>query len=262
MKKNLLAILKYFNFNNTKFTPLHKIQFPFFNYTNDILTKINKNSTNKINQDNSDKLKLLKYNLSKINLRNNKISDPEDPLVLVNKERSLPSDFIPKDLIVPNIPFSFQEDLPKKKLKRIAAYAIENLFAAAADIGLKLVGISGYRSYQRQQSIFTVNSAKKGDFLANQYSAKPGHSEHQTGLAMDVSSASVDYRLITEFGETKEGEWLKENAANFGFIIRYPQGKEDITGYQYEPWHLRYIGIKHAIKISKNNLTLEDYLSG
>lgn len=181
--------------------------------------------------------------------------------VLVNKDRALPVEYIPQDLVVPNIPFSFSEDLPKKKMRKEAAHAVERLFAQAERDGLQLTGVSAYRSYQRQQEIFDRNSKIKGEAEANKVSARPGESEHQTGLAIDVSAPSVNYQLVEAFGETKEGKWLRENAHKYGFIIRYPEGKEKTTGYQYEPWHLRYVGQKAAWTITTKGLTLEEYIS-
>lgn len=188
------------------------------------------------------------------------IANPDDLLVLVNKRRSLPPDYVPPDLVVPNVPFPFKEDDPKKQMRAEAARALEQLFAAAKEAGLELYAQSGYRSYERQRAIFAFNAARKGEEVANMTSAYPGQSEHQTGLAMDVTSPKVGYDLIEEFGETPEGKWLAEHAARYGFIIRYPKGKEHITGYSYEPWHLRYVGVEHAQHIMANNLTLEEYL--
>ncbi|CAH2215377.1 D-alanyl-D-alanine carboxypeptidase family protein [Tepidibacter aestuarii] len=187
------------------------------------------------------------------------VLNPSDTLVIVNKKNSLPSDYVPKNLVVPNVPFPFQEFHSKKLMRQDAASALEELFKKAEQDGINLYATSGYRSYDRQKSIFDSNSKKYGIEKANQFSARPGESEHQTGLAMDVTSPSVNYRLTQIFGETKEGIWLKENAAQFGFIIRYPKGKEGITGYQYEPWHLRYVGDEVAKEITNQNITLEEY---
>lgn len=181
--------------------------------------------------------------------------------VLVNKEHALPAGYEPPDLTVPDIPFSFTEDLPKKRMRKEAATAMENLFAQAEREGLDLAGVSAYRSYRRQAEIFAYNAKAIGETEANRVSARPGESEHQTGLAIDVSSPSVGYQLSKKFAETTEGRWLKTNAHRHGFIIRYPQNKEEITGYQYEPWHLRYVGKKIAAEIYQNGLTLEEYFS-
>lgn len=191
----------------------------------------------------------------------NVITNPDDILVLVNKQNSLPEDYEPSDLVAPNIPLSFDEDLPKRYVRREAAAALEQLFAAAKAENIELLGASGYRSYDRQEAIFASNVAQKGEEAARKVSAVAGQSEHQTGLAMDVTSKYVGFDLIEEFGETKEGIWLKENAHKYGFIIRYPKGKEAITGYSYEPWHIRFVGKDVAAAIYQNGYTFEEYLS-
>ncbi|MBY6035957.1 M15 family metallopeptidase [Fictibacillus nanhaiensis] len=188
------------------------------------------------------------------------IQNLDDLLIVANKERNLPEDYEPKDLVIPNVPFPFKEDLPKKQLREEAARAVEELFKDAQTQGLQLLAQSGYRSYETQVSIFAYNANQYGEEQANQTSAQPGQSEHQTGLSLDVTSPEVNYELVEKFGETKEGKWLAENAHQYGFIIRYLKGKENITGYEYEPWHLRYVGVKHAKEIHNKGITLEEYL--
>ena len=146
--------------------------------------------------------------------------------------------------------------LPGALLK---AMITETMFAAAKEDGIELAGVSGYRSYARQKAIFEANVQKKGEQEANRVSAYPGQSEHQTGLTMDVSSKSVNYALEEEFGESKEGKWLAEHAHEYGFIIRYPKDKEDVTGYVYEPWHIRYVGKELAAAVYESGLTLEEF---
>jgi len=189
------------------------------------------------------------------------ISDPNDSLVLVNKLNSLSHDYIPNDLVTPNILFSFTEDSPKKKMRKEAAQALEELFNQAEQEQILLLGASGYRSYDQQAQIFARNYVRSGA-EANQFSARPGESEHQTGLAMDVTCAAVNNQLTQSFGDTLEGQWLINNASEFGFIIRYPKGGEKITGYQYEPWHIRYVGKSAAKQITENGWTLEQYTKG
>jgi D-alanyl-D-alanine carboxypeptidase len=188
------------------------------------------------------------------------VTNVNDTLVLVNKRRNLPSTYIPQNLVVPDVPFPFTEDLPKKQMQQVAATALEKLFAQAEQDNIPLFAQSGYRSYARQEAIFASNVNKMGEEEASRVSAHPGQSEHQTGLAMDVTSPAVGYQLIERFGETEAGIWLKEHAHEFGFIIRYPQGQEAITGYSYEPWHLRYVGKEHATNIHEQNVTLEEYM--
>lgn len=182
--------------------------------------------------------------------------------ILVNKKRNLPSDYVPNDLIVPDVPFSFSGNSPKKQMRKEAANALESLFEAAEDDGISLKAVSGYRSYATQKGIFDNNAKNKGEEVANRTSARPGQSEHQTGLAMDISSASVGYALEESFGETKEGKWLAKHSVDHGFIIRFLKGKESITGYSYEPWHVRYVGKEVAKDITKKNVTFEQYMEG
>ncbi|MGM8214758.1 M15 family metallopeptidase [Bacillaceae bacterium W0354] len=187
------------------------------------------------------------------------VDNPNSINVIVNKNRKLPDGFVPPNLVEPNVPFSFSGQDEKRQLQEVAARALEELFEAAKEDGIELFAVSGYRSYDRQYSIYNWNVNNYGQAHADQYSAKPGHSEHQTGLTMDVSAAVVSYQLIEDFGKTDEGLWLEQNAHKHGFVIRYPEGKSDITGYSYEPWHLRYFGTETATEIFESGLTVEEY---
>ncbi|SEB09013.1 D-alanyl-D-alanine carboxypeptidase [Thalassobacillus cyri] len=187
------------------------------------------------------------------------VKEPHAITVVVNKNRKLPEGFEPKNLTVPEVPFPFDEFHQKKQLRLEAAEALEELFRGAKQDGVELVAASGYRSYERQKQIYQNNVSQNGKEHANQFSAKPGTSEHQTGLAMDVTSAAAAFKLEQSFIETKEGKWLEDNAHEYGFIIRYPEGKSDITGYAYEPWHLRYVGIETATEIHQEQETLEEF---
>lgn len=189
-------------------------------------------------------------------------TDPKSITVLVNKELPLlPKDFVPEDLVVPNVLFSIKYFDEKKQMRSEAAKALEELFQGATQDNMTLYAISGYRSYLRQYDIFTSNIRKQGLEHTKQYSATPGYSEHQTGLSIDVSAKSANNRLDSSFAETLEGKWLAENAYLYGYIIRYPDGKSDITGYAYEPWHIRYVGKPLATYLYENDLTLEEYYS-
>lgn len=179
---------------------------------------------------------------------------------VVNKEYGLPEDYKPEDLVVPNVPFSFSGTLEKSYLRKEAREALERLFNLAKKEGIQLNAVSGFRSYDYQKKLYANNVKRKGQEHTDRFSAKPGHSEHQTGLTMDVSSKSANNELELTFANTKEGKWLKENAHRAGFIIRYPKGKESITGYAYEPWHIRYVG-DIAESIYKKKLTLEEYMN-
>lgn len=185
--------------------------------------------------------------------------DPASITVYVNKEYNLPKDYVPDDLVQPNIPFDTSGYAERKLLRKEAADAIEKLFEAANKAGYTLYGISGYRSYKRQKEIFLNNIIRKGKEHTLKYSAAPGTSEHQTGLAMDVSAKSVRYKLVTAFAYSDEGKWLSEHAHEYGFIIRYPKDRSEKTGYAYEPWHIRYVGKDLADYLYTNNLTLDEY---
>lgn len=184
---------------------------------------------------------------------------PSSKTVLVNRVYLLPSNYVPANLVEPNVKFSFTYSSDKRKLRKVAATALEELFAAGEKKGIVLYGVSGYRSYARQKQIYDKNIATRGQTATDAVSAKPGSSEHQTGLTIDVSAKSVNYRLDQSFGDTKEGKWLAKNAHLYGFIIRYPYGKTKITGYSYEPWHIRFVGKAVATYLYENELTLEEY---
>lgn len=180
-------------------------------------------------------------------------------LILVNKNRSIDQAYKPGDLTAIRY-FSPDRSKEGRYLRKEAAEQFHKLVEAASEEGYTLAMTTAYRSYGFQQILWDNYVAKEGEEAAAKYSAKPGQSEHQTGLAVDVSSPSVDYQLIEEFGKSKEGIWLSGNAHRFGFILRYPKGKEEVTGYQYEPWHFRYVGNAVAKEIYENDLTLEEYL--
>ncbi len=188
------------------------------------------------------------------------VKNTEDMLVLVNKRRNLPSDYKPKDLVVPKVSFSFKEDLEKRYLREEAALGLEELFEEAEKNNHILYAVSGYRSYNTQKGVFDRKEKSVGFEKANQLVAFPGQSEHQTGLAMDISSKSANLSLEEVFGQVPEGIWVKENAHKFGFIIRYPKEATEITGYSYEPWHIRYVGKEVATEIYEKNVTLEEFL--
>lgn len=188
------------------------------------------------------------------------VANPTSISVLVNKSFALPNPYAPKDLIEVNVAFIYPEPSEKRYMREEAASALVKLFKAADAEGLPLAGVSGYRSYQTQTALYNRYVDKDGEAAANKYSAKPGQSEHQTGLAIDVTGANGKCPATDCFGATQEAKWLKSHSAEWGFIIRYPKGKESVTGYQYEPWHLRYVGVDMARDIAKQGITLEEYL--
>ena len=156
-------------------------------------------------------------------------------VILVNKTYGLPKTYNPK-------------------VNNEAYNALKKMQADASTLGLDLSLVSGYRSYERQNTLYSDYVKKDGEEKANTYSAKPGHSEHQTGLAFDIG------KVDSSFAGTDEALWIEENAHLYGFIVRYPKDKSDITGYIYEPWHVRYLGIDTATKVKQSGLCLEEYL--
>ncbi len=181
-------------------------------------------------------------------------------LKLVNKSNSIDANYEPNDLVIPSIRFGNIGNMMVQYMRRDAAVELEQLFKAAKKEGLNLVAISGYRSYDYQETVYSNEVNSVGEIQANRYVAKPGQSEHQTGLAMDV--LSDEYMSLDEgFENTAAFKWLDKNMSKFGFILRFPKGKERITGYGYEAWHLRYVGIEAATEIMDNGITLEEYLS-
>ena len=190
------------------------------------------------------------------------VSNGDSKLVLVNKNYALDSSYAPSDLVLPNVLALGHEQNKTIYLREEASQHLEQLFSAAEqEAGLIFLARSGYRSYETQVSLYQRYVDQNGQEDADRFSARAGHSEHQTGLAIDVTADSVNGQLTTEFGKTAEGIWLKDNAHRFGYIIRYLEGRESETGYQYEPWHIRYVGVEAATEIYQNNWILEQYLN-
>ncbi len=187
------------------------------------------------------------------------LTEPDSPWVIVNKQHLLPSSYAPNDLTAPDVKLRESSDTPNMQLRQEAAGQLEKLFAAASQAGHSLLLASGYRSYATQRQTYNNYVAQDGQAAADRYSAKPGASEHQAGWAADL--ATTDWKCYLEicFGQTAAGQWLDAHADEFGFIIRYQDGKEAITGYQYEPWHLRYVGTDLASKVTAAGQVLEEY---
>lgn len=173
--------------------------------------------------------------------------------VLVNKQYYLSPDAVPK---LKNIPGAFAVN----NNFRAHPLAVDNFInmakAMEKETGMKVLVTSAYRSYEYQNTLFNNYASRDGIEAANKYSAKAGESEHQTGLALDLVKPGVS---MVDFGFTKEYIWISENASKYGFIVRYPQGKEHITGYLYEPWHLRYLGVNLANQVKDSGLTYDEY---
>ncbi len=178
------------------------------------------------------------------------IDDPTSIWVVVNKKRPLPSGFGPSDLVAIG---------NGEQMRSPGAKALSELLKDANLAGNPMVVISGYRSYGTQTSLYNSYVRKDGVSGADRYSARPGHSEHQTGLVADVGNPNGTCSLDICFGNTPAGKWLKDNSTKYGLIIRYPDGKESLTGYQYEPWHIRFVGVELAQELAKNNQTMEQF---
>lgn len=172
---------------------------------------------------------------------------------LVNRQHAISKNFVPVTRKV-NGPGMSQT------MRADAAAALEEMFAAAKEDGINLAIVSGYRSYSKQSAIYGRKKAENGQEAADRVSARPGTSEHQLGLAMDLAKKGST-QLNTAFGKTKEGQWVTANAHRFGFIVRYLEGYEDVTGYMYEPWHVRYVGKEHAEALFESALPMEWYMS-
>lgn len=163
-------------------------------------------------------------------------------ILIVNKEYHLPSTYAPGESAEARSEFN-------------------NMISKAKLEGYNLTAFSTYRSYTYQKGLFDRYVKNNGVKAANRFSARAGESEHQTGLAFDVGEIGKEKQWVNPtFGNTTAGKWVAQNAHNFGFIIRYPAEKESITGYIYEPWHLRYLGIDVATEVYTSGLTLEEYL--
>jgi D-alanyl-D-alanine carboxypeptidase len=172
------------------------------------------------------------------------VPDPTDLLQLTNKHFYLPEDYVPEDLI----------SVGSTKMRKEPGEAAQALIDAAAAEGHTLWSQSGYRSFDLQTQLYNGYSARDGSEAADTYSARPGHSEHQAGLATDLNT------ITDAFGDTPEGKWVAEHCWEYGFIIRYTRENTDITLYKYEPWHIRYIGKEAAQTMHDEGIaTFEEY---
>lgn len=183
-------------------------------------------------------------------------SDPYSLLVVANKKYALDYYFEPTDLRVVNATGNRTH-----YLRDCAASALESMFAAAAQEGITLVTCSSYRSASYQASLYNNYVAMYGTATADTISARPGYSDHQTGLAADIGDHDQATVFTQAMENTVEGQWLYAHAHEYGFILRYPKGKEWITGYSFEPWHYRYVGVEYATAIYNvsPDCTLEEY---
>ncbi len=188
-----------------------------------------------------------------------------ESLLLVNKENTIDDEFEPEDLV--DITYT-RSDRPKEKMNRTAEMALQAFLGEAYALGYDDVTVtSGYRSYAKQSSLYNYYISQEMDSgksreeavaAVNKYSAIPGTSEHHTGLCVDMHNLSSAQQ---KFGNTEAGKWLAANAHRFGFILRYPADKVEITGYMYEPWHFRFVGLEHATAIYESGMSLEEYMA-
>lgn len=181
----------------------------------------------------------------------NTVSNTNNADMLINKYNKLPSNYKPA-LVQIDSKFTTKP----WQVTAITKTNFEKMANDALGVNLKILVSSAYRTYQQQLNLYNNYVKTSGQIAADNFSARPGHSEHETGLTIDVKNANIKYN---QFGTTPEFIWLKDNAHRYGFIIRYPEGKTNITGYEYEPWHIRYVGQQPAMIIYTKNITLEEY---
>lgn len=180
--------------------------------------------------------------------------------VIVNKQHPLePATYVPDDLRLPDVP----QRIPgatEMRMRASAATALEKLFSAADTDNISILISTAYRSYSYQSTLYNGYVSSQGQAAADKQSARPGYSEHQTGWAVDIRAQSGTCPLETCFGKLAEGKWLAQNAYKYGFILRYPEGKRTVTGYEYEPWHFRYVGTYLTKQMHKTGVeTLEEF---
>lgn len=188
------------------------------------------------------------------------LESPTSIWVIANKSRPLPADYRPADLLQPNVPILDSKSRDEMSVRGTIAKPLETMLADAAAEGINLRLASGFRSYDLQQTYYESYVRTYGQAEADRFSARPGTSEHQTGLVVDLSTIGSSCYLDACFATEPGGKWVAENGHKYGFIVRYPESKESITGYIYEPWHLRYVGMDLAAEVNKQGgVTLEEF---
>ena len=183
--------------------------------------------------------------------------DPASLWVVVNKQRPLtPLDYVPADLVDVPVPHVFEP-----RLRQAASVDALAMFAAiTAETGLRLQSQSAYRGFEAQTRVYNQGVDARGEASADASIARPGYSEHQTGLAVDIASLPAECALSACFAETPHGQWLRQNAWRFGYLLRYPADKVAVTGYEFEPWHFRYVGGDLATEMHRTGATtLEEF---
>lgn len=199
-----------------------------------------------------------KYSLIEKEIINLLSSNHDQLTTIINRDVSLSKDYIPEDLTTPNINLVGYTDEPRSKVRKVMENDLTNMFTDANSSGLNLFLLCGYRSYSEQEYLYNEELKNTNEDYTDLV-AQPGHSEHQLGLAIDVTIPDLSFFLDESFEESDSFLWLKDNSHKYGFILRYPKGKENITGYSYEPWHFRYVGNKIiSTYCYENDLTLEE----
>jgi len=191
------------------------------------------------------------------------LDDPDSIWIVVNKRRPLnPKTYAPK-LVQPNLQLRSNITTVERQVQPVTATALDKLSAAAKTDGITLTLESGYRSYDFQVNLYNHYVSVQGQAVADSQSARPGYSEHQTGLAADLGGITKPACNVEDcFKDTPEGQWIAANAYKFGFVIRYPEGKQDVTGYIYEPWHLRYVGVDLSEEMHRvSAATMEEFFN-
>jgi LAS superfamily LD-carboxypeptidase LdcB len=186
---------------------------------------------------------------------------PSDLLRLVDKDHALPDDYVPPDLVTLDPKDSSPGSATVVQMRKEAADALHAMLEAARSQNIFFLAQSAYRSYEYQNQVYAAEVRSVGQAQADRESARPGHSEHQLGLAVDFTTRALNFDLNQSFAATPEGRWLTQHAAEFGFVLSYPEGKEDQTGYEYEPWHYRYIGVSAAQQFVQSGQTLNQWLA-
>ena len=231
--------------------------FVVFNYKNNQVNESTDNGEPSTEQNSSEKPAVEEPQTPEI---------PEEPEVKPDKNGYIPNQTLPTEptyingILIANKRYPLPSTFAPEEDKTARA-ALDTMLAAAKQQGFELVAFSGYRSFEYQTTLYNNYVKRDGADAADRYSARPGYSEHQTGLAFDIGEkGKEDLWLTEEFGETPAGQWLFTHADEYGFILRFPQNKEHITGYMYESWHYRYVGTDISKEIKKQDITLEEYL--
>lgn len=186
-----------------------------------------------------------------------RLTDASSILFCANKKHPLPEGYTPDDLVYVDV----TQKYGNATMRREAAEAMAAMFSAAAADGVTLMLGTGFRDEEFQRQLYTQYVSQRGQEYADTISSRPGYSEHQTGLCADIGGPDEETYLDQSFISTPAGTWLYENAYRYGYILRYPQGKEEITGFSYEPWHYRYVGTEtsQAMHAIDPDLTFEEY---